>query len=158
MAFWAVTNKVHFGHISQVMPAKPAHENAVNTIKLIVLLAIEAPVACLYILMMSAKFRMVVNCDIEASRTIAGALTRASRRWRVASGLWKPKTYQIFGKSANANYSQIGDARSHLKLSGRCCDEEWGGGSTFATGENDRNGISAVSWHGPFRHLEGTAF
>ena len=52
------------------------NENDVNTIKLIVLLAIEAPVACLYILMMSAKFPMVKKDDTEASRTIAGALTR----------------------------------------------------------------------------------
>ena len=59
------------------------NEIAVSTIKLIVLLAIEAPVACLCILMMSAKLPMVKKDHIEASRTIAGALTRAPRWWRV---------------------------------------------------------------------------
>ena len=37
------------------------------------LLATEAPVACLYILMMSAKLITVKNYDTEAPRAIAGA-------------------------------------------------------------------------------------
>ena len=44
---------------------------------------IEESDGSFYILMMSAKFRMVKNYDIEASRAIAGALTRQGRRWRV---------------------------------------------------------------------------
>ena len=38
--------------------------------KIIVLRAIEPPVACIYILMMSAKFTTVKLYDIEASRAI----------------------------------------------------------------------------------------
>ena len=32
VAFWAVTNEVHFGHISQVMPAKPAHKGGQSVV------------------------------------------------------------------------------------------------------------------------------
>ena len=52
------------------------------------------------------------NWNIEASRTIAGALTRQRLRCHVASG--SQKISQNFRKSAN--YSQIAAARSHLKL------------------------------------------
>ena len=52
------------------------------------------------------------NWNIEASRTIAGALTREPWRCHVASGA--RKSAENFRKSAN--YSQIGAARSHLKL------------------------------------------
>ena len=64
-------------------------QNGSQVLEKLVLLAIEESDGCFYILMMSAKFRMVRNYDIEASRTIAGALARSPWRCHVASGARK---------------------------------------------------------------------